>query len=44
MFFADFNVLIFSKILLKFTIFFEIFEYFRSLLTLTIITGQQNFF
>ena len=41
--FEDFNILIFSKILLKFAIVFKIFEYFCPFLSLTIITGQQSF-
>ena len=41
--FEDFNILIFSKILLKFAIVFKIFEYFCPFLSLTIITGQRSF-
>ena len=39
----DFNVLNFSKILLRFLIVFKIFECFCLFLSLTIITGQRSF-
>ena len=41
--FEDLYILNFSKILLKFAIVFKIFEYFCSILRLTIITGQRSF-
>ena len=41
--FEDFNILNFSKILLKFAIVFKIFECFCPFLNLTIIIGQRGF-
>ena len=41
--FEAFNILIFSKILLKFTIVFKVFWIFLSFSSLAIITGQWSF-